>query len=110
MFKPEFLDMLLTPIAALTEMRWIVWPFLALATIWLAVRRFQHLQQAPGLSAAIWWIVEAIALVALVCVLLLFFLSPKGPDFYRVALGFSAAIPLVLPGILCCFIRPLAGD
>ena len=106
MDKTEFLDILLAPIAALTELRWIAWPILFLITIWLIFRHFMHLQIAFRFSIVIWWIAVGVALLSIICVALLYLLSSRGPDFYRVAIGFMAAIPLVIPGMICFFIRP----
>jgi hypothetical protein len=106
MDKTKLLDILFTPLVVAADYRWISWTMIFFATLWLLCRYFFHLQYAFKASIVAWWVIEVIALISILCVSLLYLLSPKGPDFYRVYIGFLAGIPLVIPGLICLFVPP----
>jgi len=104
----ELFDFVLFPIGFLTEYRFLTWPALCVAALWLYYRRISKSGAAGKLSLVIWRFLLCIAIVAIVCVLALVMLSSNGPDFYRVAICAISAVPLVLPALLCYPVRPRA--
>ena len=106
----DFLDFVLMPIAFLTEYRLITWPLLVAACLWLFYRHFSRSRTSEKFAVVVWRVLVGVAAMAVLCVVVLAILSPKGPDYYRVAIGAIAAIPLVLPALLCFLIRPRAQN
>ena len=102
------LDFVLMPIAILTEYRLITWPLLSAAVLWLFYCHFTGSRTPKKFTLVVWWILICVAAISASCVLLLAILSPNGPDYYRVTIGAIAAVPLVLPALLCFLIRPRA--
>jgi len=102
----QFLDFIFLPVSFLTELRIVVWPVMLLSAIWLFYRHFSKVRAGEKFSIVLWHILLGIAAVSATCVVLLAILSPEGPNFYRVAIGAVAAVPLVVPAIACFFVRP----
>lgn len=102
----ELLDYILLSIALATQYRLVIWPLMCGAVLWLFLRHFSNISIAEKISVVIWRVLVGIAAIALVSVGLLAILSPKGADYYRVVLAALSSIPLVLPAILVCIVRP----
>ncbi|MFP5390523.1 MAG: hypothetical protein ACLGI6_03120 [Gammaproteobacteria bacterium] len=106
MVNYQFLDYVLLPVALLTEYRILSWPILVGCVAGLYYEHFSKRALWPNSRILMWRILYGTALVALVCVILLVLLSPKGPDYMRVVLGAISAVPLILPAVIGYWVRP----
>lgn len=107
MSRIDFLELLLTPLAAASEFKYPVWSLLTCCLVWLIARKLCGLQSvAYSLSMLIWFVLLSCGALAILLTLLLYILSPNGPDFYRVIFAFFAALPLVAAATVAIFLKP----
>lgn len=106
MNRKELLEQLFYPFAAILNVK--VWAavFLALAVGWLVACRVLKLSVIPGISTALRWLINGLAFASAVLAAALFFLTPYGPDGYRVVFSLFVVGPLVAAAAMVWFFKP----
>jgi hypothetical protein len=102
----DILDVILFPIAVLTQLAPLTWGGLWAGVAWLYVRHFRKLGIGYRFSLFVWRASLWVAAVVLTCLLVLAAATPQGPEYYRLAVGAATAVPLVLPAVLGFCLRP----
>jgi hypothetical protein len=96
MNRKEFQELLFYPFAEILSVK--VWAaiFLVSSVGWLVAIRALKISKFPSLSTTLWWMPIGLACAAVVLAAALFFLTPYGPDGYRVVFTLFVVAPLIV--------------